>query len=92
MVDKELVIKIAKLSRLSLKEEELEYFKDQFEKIFALVEKLNELNLEAIEEEVSPSFFRKDEPVKALTQEEALLNAPSKKDGFFVVPKVSENL
>ena len=34
------------------------------------------------------NVMREDEPHKSFTNEEALLNAPEKEDGYFKVPKI----
>jgi len=83
---------IARLAKLSFSDEEKIKFTEQFNQILQYMEKLNELDTE----NVPPTFhvlelynvFREDKVKPWLTQEEALHNAPKKKDGFFSVPKV----
>ncbi len=92
MLDKENVIKIAKLAKLELNEEEVEIFSKQLPKILEFIEKLEELETENIlpfyELIDKESPLREDIPQKGLSQEEALSNAPEKANGFFVVPRV----
>ncbi len=92
MIDKETVLNVAKLSRLKLKDEEVEIFSQQLGDILNFVEKLNELNTENV-----PPFhelidkktpLRKDKPESSLDTEEALKNAPKREGNFFVVPRV----
>ncbi len=92
MLTKEEVIKVAKLAKIQLTEEEIEVFSKQLPQILDFIEKLNELNTEEV-----PPFYelieanaplREDIPQKGLTNEEALSNAPQKENGFFVVPRV----
>lgn len=92
MLTKKEVVKVAKLAKIQLTEEEIEVFSKQLPQILDFIEKLNELNTEEV-----PPFYelieanaplREDIPQKGLTNEEALSNAPQKENGFFVVPRV----
>jgi len=92
MLSKEDVIKVAKLAKISLSEEEVQIFSVQLPKIIEFVEKLEELDTsdvlpfyELINKEAP---LREDVPKPGLTNEEALANAPQKENGFFVVPRV----
>ncbi|NPA57836.1 MAG: Asp-tRNA(Asn)/Glu-tRNA(Gln) amidotransferase subunit GatC [Aquificae bacterium] len=92
MIDRETVIKVAKLSKLQLTEEEVELFSHQLSDILKFIEKLEELDTEDIlpfyELNRQEAPMRDDEPEKGLTREEALANAPQTENGFFVVPRV----
>ncbi|MFA5357581.1 MAG: Asp-tRNA(Asn)/Glu-tRNA(Gln) amidotransferase subunit GatC [archaeon] len=93
-VTKELIWRVAANARLNLNEKELEKFAPQIKEI--ILDSFNKLD--EIEAEEEPSFqptemknvFRKDEPKKCLTQEEALSNAKKelKEKGYFKGPKV----
>jgi aspartyl-tRNA(Asn)/glutamyl-tRNA(Gln) amidotransferase subunit C len=82
------VQKVAKLANLTLTSEEEEKFSEQLSKILGYIEELNAVNTDSVE----PTFnvvskenvLREDFEEVGLTQEEALLNAPVKRDGFFV--------
>jgi len=88
-ISKEEVIKIAKLSRLELKEDEVEFFSTQMKNILDFVNKLNEVKSELIEEEYSNSTpLREDEPEASLEVDKVLLNAPAKRLNMFEVPKI----
>ena len=86
------VEKIAQLAKLSFSEEEKQKFTEQFNQILAYMEKLNELDTENVEPTAHvlelKNVMRRDEVKEWLSQEEALRNAPRKKDGYFSVPKV----
>ncbi|MEM3569810.1 MAG: Asp-tRNA(Asn)/Glu-tRNA(Gln) amidotransferase subunit GatC, partial [Candidatus Jordarchaeales archaeon] len=60
-INKDEIIKMANLSRLKLKEDEIEYFASQMNSILEFVNKLNEVNIENIEQEYTPTFLREDE-------------------------------
>jgi len=93
MVDREWVIRIAKLARLELKEEEIEKFQKQLSDILNFVDQLKELDTENVEpyiQEFEETPMREDKPRPSLDREKALMNTPEKKDGFFVVPRIVE--
>jgi aspartyl-tRNA(Asn)/glutamyl-tRNA(Gln) amidotransferase subunit C len=83
---------IAKLARLEFSQEEKEKFMGQLNQILQYVEKLNELdtsNVEPLSHVIElQNVFRPDEVQPSIPAEEALKNAPAKKDTFFKVPKV----
>ncbi|MDQ7055075.1 MAG: Asp-tRNA(Asn)/Glu-tRNA(Gln) amidotransferase subunit GatC [Persephonella sp.] len=92
MIDRETVLKVAQLSKLKLKEDEVELFSRQLSEILSFIEKLEELDTESIlpfyELIKQETPMRDDEPEEGLTNEEALSNAPQSEKGFFVVPRV----
>ena len=92
MLDKNEVIKVAKLSKLELKEEEIQIFSEQLPKIIDFIEKLEELNTEDIEPYYElidiETPMREDEPEESLPKELSLKNAPLAEEGFFIVPRV----
>ena len=91
-ITKDDVEKVAKLAKLRLSEEEKERFRGDLEQILGYVEKLNEVDTES----VAPTEFghssittlREDKVESSLPQDDALRNAPARKNGFFRVPKV----
>ncbi|MGC8677535.1 MAG: Asp-tRNA(Asn)/Glu-tRNA(Gln) amidotransferase subunit GatC [Hydrogenobaculum sp.] len=88
-ISKEEIVKIAKLSRLELREDEVEFFSAQINNILEFVNKLNEVKAELLEEEYSGSTpLREDEPETSLEVEKVLLNAPAKRLNMFEVPKI----
>lgn len=90
-VDKKTIEKIAHLARLEFNEKEVDKMSDNFNKILAWMDKLNEVNTDKVEplihmsEEVN--VLREDEVNNSLKHEEALLNAPKKDSDYFRVPK-----
>ena len=91
-VNDAMVDKLAHLSRLQFNATEKEEIRNDLQRMIGFVEKLNELNLEAVEpllfmsDEVN--VLREDEIKGSITREEALKNAPASDDEFFKVPKV----
>jgi len=92
MLSREDVIKVAKLAKISLSEEEIQIFSQQLPEIIKFVEKLDDLKTEDIlpfyEIIEANAPLRPDVPEEGLSNEEALANAPQKENGFFVVPRV----
>lgn len=94
-LNSEQVKKVAKLANLSLTSEEEEKFSDQLSKILDYIEELNSVDTSSVQ----PTFnvidkanvLREDSEDLSLSQEEALANAPQKKDGFFISKGVFKN-
>ncbi len=91
-LSREEVKHIALLSRLELKEEEVEKFRTQLSEILDFVEKLNELDTEGIDPKfqiIPPrNVLREDVPGISMPRERALMNAPETDGEHFIVPKV----
>ena len=85
---------VARLARLKLSETEKEAHAEQLNKILGYMDKLNQLDTTHIK----PTFhvvgmqnvFREDIFKPSIPVNNALQNAPDKKDNFFRVPKVIE--
>lgn len=94
-ISKEEVKKVAALSKLSFKEEELELFTSQMGKIIDMVEELGEVDTEGIpftSNVISEiNVLREDVVVKGESREELLKNVPETKDGFIKVPAIMDN-
>ncbi len=92
MISEEEILKIAKLSKLSLTEAEKKQFTNQIGDILKYIEQLNELDTENVEPtaRVIPSYnvFREDAVDKVLSHEKAFLNAPESENNMFKVPKI----
>jgi len=90
-IDNDTIKKIAHLARLEFKENEADKMAENFNKIIAWMDKLNEVNTDNVEplihmsEEVN--VLREDVAKNTLTHEEALVNAPKKDSDYFRVPK-----
>ncbi len=92
MISRDEVLHISKLAKLKLTEDEIEMFQEQLGRILEYFKKLQELDTSSVEPmkhvlEVI-NVLREDEPKECVSQEEALKNAPKRRDGFFEVPKV----
>ena len=92
MVDRENVLKIARLARLKLSEEEIIKFTGQLGAILDFVKQLDKVDTGTVEPtcfvEPSHDSLRDDAEKPSLPQEEALRNGPKVTKGFFAVPKV----
>lgn len=91
-VTREDVLRCARLTHLSLGEEEIEPVRDAMTRILSHAKSLDALDLEGVEPTTHgqnlPLPRREDSPVASLTQAEALGNAPAREHGHFQVPKV----
>ena len=93
MVDRSWIERVSQLARLELDEEEKEKLLPQLQRILDFVSELKEVSTEGVEPfvpEAEETPMREDEPHKSFSQEEALMNAPQKERGFFVVPRIVE--
>lgn len=91
-IDKNLILKLEKLARLKLSEEERNQIQGDLNNILNMVGKLEELDLDNVEplihitEEVN--VLRDDKVEHQVTREAGLANAPDRDDEYFKVPKV----
>ena len=91
-IDKYLILKLEKLSRLQLSETERTQIQTDLNKILGMVEKLQELDLSKVEplvyitEEVN--VLRADEVKNQVSREAALSNAPDRNEEYFKIAKV----
>ena len=93
-ISREEVRQMALLARLALSPQEEEAFTGQLNAILTYMEKLNELNTDAVEPTAHavevPAPLREDQ-VRNQADVEALLgNAPERDGAFFKVPKIIE--
>lgn len=83
---------VAKLAKLKLSQEEKKKFQKELDKVIRYIDQLNQVDTENVPptSHVVPmqNVLREDKVKPSLTQDEALSNAPDKKDGHFRVPKV----
>ncbi len=83
---------VAHLARIELQPKELEKLSKQLQDILDFIDKLKKIDTK----DISPTshilplenVLRQDEPRPSLTSKNALANAPSQEENFFVVPKV----
>ena len=89
---KEEVLKIAKLSKLSFEEKEIEKFQIELNDILKYIDMLNEVDTSKVEPLVyineSVNNFREKEEKPSLEIKKVLLNAPESAENAIVVPKV----
>ena len=93
-ITRELLDKIAHLSRLEFDEKDAEKMMRDMSEIVEWVEKLKEVNTDGVEPLTTMSHevnaLREDEIGKHLDHERALLHPPKKDADYFRVPKVLE--
>ncbi len=91
-VTREDVLRCAALTRLSLREEEIEPLRRDMERLLSHAQSLDALDLEGVEPTLPCALAdlprREDAPRVGLSQGEALANAPDAAAGLFRVPKV----
>lgn len=91
-IDDETVRKVAKLSRLKLKDEDVHRYATQLTSVLGYVAQLNEVNVAGVEPMAHPlplsNVLREDAAQPSLPLEQVLANAPAKEGPFFAVPKV----
>ncbi|MCF0221169.1 MAG: Asp-tRNA(Asn)/Glu-tRNA(Gln) amidotransferase subunit GatC [Fibrobacter sp.] len=92
MLEREEVLKLAKLSRLSVSEEDIPALKGHLDKMLNQMEALKALNLSDVEPmtgvENGATILREDVPVQGFSLEEAFANAPAVENDHFAIPKV----
>jgi len=93
-IDNSTVKKVAKLARLEVDAKEEEILKNELNNILEWVDKLQKVDTENTDPMLSvsnePMPMREDKVTSKIENKQILLNAPEKKAGFFVVPKVVE--
>ena len=88
---------VARLAHLELSDDEVGRFLPQLDSILGYMAKLNELDIENVQPMAqvlapgSPDFaLRDDSSQKTFSADEALANAPERRDSLFAVPQVIE--
>ena len=93
-IDKDTVIHISKLARISLDEKKIDNLSKDLTSIMKFIESLNKINTDKITPLTSiinaSLRSRKDEVKDGKIRDQILKNSPEKNDEFFVVPKVIE--
>ena len=90
MIDRDQVLRVARLARLRLTDDEVTQMASELSTILDHIEKINELDLDDVEPtshvvEVE-NVLRADEPRKSWPRERILDPAPDPDDGGFRVP------
>ncbi|MDX1666483.1 MAG: Asp-tRNA(Asn)/Glu-tRNA(Gln) amidotransferase subunit GatC [Saprospiraceae bacterium] len=95
-IDNQLILKLSRLARLDLSDEEREKLQKDLGDILQMVEKLQELDTD----EVEPLVYLTEPPERAeredviegqVQREEALRSAPDRDKRFFRLPKVIDS-
>jgi aspartyl-tRNA(Asn)/glutamyl-tRNA(Gln) amidotransferase subunit C len=90
MIEREQVLHVAKLARLSFSDEEVDRLAPELSKIVEYVEQMDRLELEGVEPTSHvvelQNVLREDVPCESLPKERALEQAPDAVDGGFRVP------
>ncbi len=93
-LDREEVLKIGHLARLSVSEDEAASYVKDLSNILALVEKMNAAQVDDISPMSHPlnmsQRLRPDEVTESNQSEKFLTNAPASESQLFLVPKVIE--
>ena len=93
-IDKEKIIHISKLARISMNSKKSDSLAKDLTSIFKFIEQLNEINTDKIEPLSSilntPLRTREDKVDDGKIRDKILKNSPKKNEEFFVVPKVIE--
>jgi aspartyl-tRNA(Asn)/glutamyl-tRNA(Gln) amidotransferase subunit C len=91
-VNKQLVDRIAALSKLEFDDTTKEAIRQDLERMIGFVDKLNEVNTDNVEPLIyvndDVNVLRDDIVKQVITKEEALSNAPTKDSDYIKVPKV----
>ena len=90
-VDKKLVEKISKLSRLNIDESKINDFVSNFEEILNYIDLLEQVpdNSNQNEEDLTSDYATRDDSIiEKLSNDEVLMNAKNKDGKFFAVKKV----
>ena len=92
--DKNSTIKLAKLARLSVNDNQLNSLEKDLKSILKFIDQLKEINTENIDPTSNSLdqnlILRDDIAENTLSNEDLLKNVPESELGFFVVPKVIE--
>jgi aspartyl-tRNA(Asn)/glutamyl-tRNA(Gln) amidotransferase subunit C len=100
MLNEQDVLHVASLSRLNLKKDEIEKYKDQLSSVLDLFKKIEDLNVDEVEETSQVTGLvnvtradevRPDGDVNDISKEDLLANVPNKDSHSIVVPKVIED-
>ncbi|MDE0052058.1 MAG: Asp-tRNA(Asn)/Glu-tRNA(Gln) amidotransferase subunit GatC [Rhodospirillales bacterium] len=93
-IDKDTVVRIARLSRIAMEDDALEPMAEELNGILAWVEQLGEVDTEGVEPmtgAIAATLPQRDDSAEAgAPTDDLLANAPEAEDGFFVVPRVVE--
>lgn len=91
-ISKDDVLKLARLSKLDLTEDQLEHFRKEMEEIVGYVEKLQNVDVSGLEPTYqvtgTTTVTRPDEVREYASQEELLKNLPDRENDYIKVKKM----
>ncbi len=92
MLDREEVIKIAKLSKLEFTDKEIDEYKTTLNSIFEHISTLNEVDVEGVEPLYNvldiQDRTREDKVLNLTNKQDFLENSSEKDENFIIVPKI----
>ena len=92
MLDREEVIKIAKLSKLEFADKEIDEYKTTLNSIFEHISTLNEVDVEGVEPLYNvldiQDRTREDKVLNLTNKQDFLENSSEKDENFIIVPKI----
>jgi aspartyl-tRNA(Asn)/glutamyl-tRNA(Gln) amidotransferase subunit C len=90
-IDRDMIRHVARIARLNLTEKEIDEFLPQLREVLDTFSQLSEVDTEGVEPSIQPVGLKnrlRDDVVRdCVSQDEALLNTPNKKDGYFKGPR-----
>ena len=93
-VDRETVVRVARLARLKVPEDEVETLAGELSNIIGWIEQLDEVDTDGVEPMASVADmklrWRADEVTDGGIPDKVTANAPDPQNGMFSVPKVVE--
>lgn len=93
-IDKATVVKVARLARIAVSDDEAEALRGDLNTILGFVEQLNEVDVEGVAPMTAvvhvPLKQREDVVTEGGQADKVLANAPVREGPFFAVPKVVE--
>jgi aspartyl-tRNA(Asn)/glutamyl-tRNA(Gln) amidotransferase subunit C len=88
MINQEEVLKIAKLSGISMNAGDVELFTGQIQKVLSFIDELQSVSITTIAESAcNVNILRNDIP-ESLTAISPLEQAPQRQENYFIVPKM----
>ncbi len=93
-IDIDTARRVARLARIAVEEESLPGLAEEFNRVLAFIDELEEVDVEGVEPMTSVTPMRLprrgDEVTDGGAPDKVTSNAPDAREGFFTVPKVVE--
>ncbi|MBS4460957.1 MULTISPECIES: Asp-tRNA(Asn)/Glu-tRNA(Gln) amidotransferase subunit GatC [unclassified Facklamia] len=95
MTERDEILRVANLAKLTFDEANLDAFASEFGSIIELVEHLQEVDTTGVEPTYHGNdlinIFREDKVIRGTQREDFLANAKTTQDGFIKVPAIIES-